>query len=136
MQVKAQIPGRILVVDDELAVCELLERVLTRAGHSVDVVQTAEAALQKLCSIEYDLLVVDKNLPDINGIELVKKVRINQPGLLALVITAYPTPESEKEALQLGVVGYVVKPFGILEMVKDCDAAIRAARASVGKPVD
>ncbi len=133
MQTKAQVPGRILVIDDEVSVRQLLERVLMRAGHQVDLAEDGEQALARLAGQKYDLLVVDKNLPGLGGLELLKIVRAQYPGLLAIMITGFPTPESEATALDLGVHSYIVKPFGIVDIVRACDAAITAGRAAAGR---
>lgn len=105
---------------------------LTRAGHQVTVVETGEDALKAIAKRKYELIIVDKNLPGIGGLDVLKLARFENPQLLAIMITGFPTPESEVQARQLGVHSYVTKPFGILEIVGLCDQAIRAARASVG----
>ncbi len=131
MPQKARLPGRILVIDDEPSIRDLMTRVLGGAGHQVSVVETGEAALQKLAAERYDALIVDKNLPGMNGLDVLRLVRSHHPWLRALLITAFPTAESEVEARQLGVHGYVVKPFGIVGLVAMVDDAIEAGRLAV-----
>ncbi len=116
------------MVDDEPALCDLLQRVLGGAGHRVTVVDTGEAALRLLASEPYDVLIVDKNLPGIGGLDVLRLVRDHYPSLRALLITAYPSAESENEARELGVHGYVVKPFGIVGIVALVDDAIASGR--------
>ena len=128
MQTRAQFPGRILVIDDEVVVKELLARVLGGAGHEVTAVSDGEEALRELARSRFDLLIIDKNLPGISGLEVMRMVRDHQPHLRAILVTAYPTRESEQEAKDLGVHAYVVKPFGIVSMVALVDEAIRAGR--------
>src|SRR5579863_1971005 len=106
MQKQAKEPGLILVVDDEGSVRQLLERVLTRAGHRVAVAENGDAALAKLASEKFDLMLVDKNLPGLGGLEILKAVRTRFPALLAIMITGFPTPESETSALALGIHSY------------------------------
>lgn len=108
----------------------LLERVLTRAGHSVSLVDTAEEGLLRLKAEPFDLLVTDKNLPGIDGLEVLKQARSVRPNLRALLITGFPTPETQLAANDLGVHAYVTKPFGVHDILDICEAAIRASRGA------
>ncbi len=123
-----KVPGRILVIDDDRSARLLLERVLTRAGHTVALVDTAEEGLVRLSAEPFDLLITDKNLPGIDGLEVLKQARTTNPALLALLITGFPTPETRSAANELGVHAYVTKPFGVHDILDICEAAIRAAR--------
>lgn len=124
LQVKARIPGRILVMDDERSVQMLLERVLTGAGHTVRVVDTGEAALAALQRQRFDLVIADKYLPGLDGMEVLRMARTQYPNLQAILITGFPTPEAREEARELGVHAFVIKPFGILDIVELCDEAL------------
>ena len=115
-------------MDDERSVQLLLDRVLTGAGHTVVVVDSGEAALQALQHAPFDLLVADKNLPGLDGLEVLRLARTQYPALRAIMITGFPTPETREEAKTLGVHAFVTKPFGILEMVEICDGALEEAR--------
>ncbi|MCU0696765.1 MAG: response regulator [Myxococcaceae bacterium] len=121
-------PGRILVIDDDRSARMLLERVLTRAGHQVSLVDTAEEGLEQLKAQPFDLLVTDKNLPGIDGLEVLKQARSVRPRLRALLITGFPTPETKSAADELGVHAYVTKPFGVHDILDICEAAIQASR--------
>lgn len=124
MNAKAKHPGRVLVMDDEKSVQLLLERVLTGAGHTVSVVDSGEAALAALDEHTYDLMIADKNLPGVDGLEVIRVARTKHPALQAVVITGFPTPESKEKAESLGAHAFVTKPFGVLEIVEICDAAL------------
>jgi DNA-binding NtrC family response regulator len=128
--VAPKVPGRILVIDDDRSARMLLERVLTRAGHSVSLVDTAEEGLLRLKAEPFDLLVTDKNLPGIDGLEVLKQARSVRPTLRALLITGFPTPETQLAANDLGVHAYVTKPFGVHDILDICEAAIRASRGA------
>jgi CheY-like chemotaxis protein len=128
MQKRAELPGRVLVIDDEPAVQDLLQRVLANAGHQVVVVDSAEAALIRLARDRFDVIVVDNNLPRMTGLELMSLVRDHHPELRAIMITAYNTPAVEARARALGVMSYVAKPFGIVTIVGAIDDAIRDSR--------
>jgi two-component system, NtrC family, response regulator HydG len=124
----ARIPGKILVIDDDKSARLLLERVLSRAGHTVTLVDNGEQGLLLLSKDTYDLIITDKNLPGIDGLEVLRLARQQIPRLQAIVITGFPTPETKSSARDLGVFSYVTKPFGILDILGTCDGAIRAAR--------
>jgi CheY-like chemotaxis protein len=128
VQTKAKVPGRILVIDDERSARTLLERVLRGAGHQVVLVESGEVALQMLARESFDLIVADKNLPGMNGLDVLRLARSQYPALQAILITGFPTDESKEQAKSLGVHAYVVKPFGILEILGACDTAIGQAQ--------
>ena len=126
----ARIPGKILVIDDDKSARLLLERVLSRAGHTVTLVDNGEQGLLLLSKEVYDLIITDKNLPGIDGLEVLRLARQQLPALQAIVITGFPTPETKSSARDLGVFSYVTKPFGILDILGTCDGAIKAARGA------
>jgi two-component system response regulator HydG len=124
----ARTPGKILVIDDDKSARLLLERVLTRAGHTVKLVDSGEQGLDLLSKESFDLIITDKNLPGMDGLEVLRLARTRHPRLQAVVITGFPTPETKTSANDLGVFSYVTKPFGILDILGTCDGAIRASR--------
>jgi DNA-binding NtrC family response regulator len=121
-------PGKILVIDDDKSARLLLDRVLTRAGHQVTIVDTAEQGLARLGQERFELVITDKNLPGMDGLELLRQARAAHPRLQAILITGFPTPETKTSAKDLGVYSYVTKPFGILDILGTCEGAIRVAR--------
>lgn len=124
----ARTPGRILVIDDDKSARLLLDRVLTRAGHTVTLVESGEQGLEVLAVNNFDLIITDKNLPGMDGLEVLRLARTKLPLLQAIVITGFPTPETKTSAREIGVYSYVTKPFGILDILGTCDGAIKAAR--------
>lgn len=124
-----RIPGRILVIDDDRSARMLLERVLVRAGHQVTLVDNAEEGLKAIAQGGFELLITDKNLPGTDGLEVLRQAREKQPRMQAIMVTGFPTPETQTHARELGVFGYVTKPFGVHDILDVCDAAIRAAGA-------
>ena len=116
------------MIDDDKSARLLLERVLTRAGHTVTLVDNGEQGLVLLSKQPYDLIITDKNLPGIDGLEVLRLARTSLPSLQAIVITGFPTPETKTSARDLGVFSYVTKPFGILDILGTCDGAIKASR--------
>ena len=121
-----QVQGHILVIDDDRSARVLLERVLVKAGHTVQLADTAEEGLAALQATPFDLLITDKNLPGIDGLELLRRAREKNPQLQAILITGFPSDETKSHASELGVHSYVTKPFGVHDIVEVCAAALRA----------
>src|SRR4051794_19966428 len=103
---------RVLVVDDEPVICDFLARLLGRDGELIVVTagSTGEA-LEKIRADRFDLLVADKNLPDVDGVELIARARAERPELEAVMITGYASAASLISALAAGASDYLVKPF-------------------------
>jgi DNA-binding response OmpR family regulator len=121
---------RILIIDDEPAVRMALEMALADTPHHVQSVETAEKALALLAAQTFDLLIVDKNLPGISGVELLRRVRQHRADVWAAMITGYPSAESAMEMLHLGIRGYLEKPFDdIFEVVRRVESILGAKRA-------
>jgi CheY-like chemotaxis protein len=126
VQVTAKVPGRILVIDDEKSARLLLERVLSRAGHQVVLVENGEQALGRLAEADFDLIITDKNLPGMDGLEVLRLARQKNPALQAILITGFPTPETKQATKELGFFAYITKPFGILDILGSCDQALES----------
>jgi DNA-binding NtrC family response regulator len=111
---------RILGVDDELSIRELLENALKSSGYSdVEVVDSGEAALEKLAREHYDLVLLDINMPGISGLKALKEIKEKYPKCQVIMITAYGSMESAMEAIDLGAFSYVTKPFGDIQSIYD-----------------
>jgi CheY-like chemotaxis protein len=105
---------RILLVDDQRQVSRMLRASLELSGHDYNVadVGSAEEALMELARGPVDLLVADVRLPGMSGLELLAKVRVQNPKARAILITGAPTDEIEAEAAALGVIAFLRKPLG------------------------
>ena len=101
----------IMVVDDELIVRESLKGWLEKFGYGVDTAEDALDALEKLERESYDVLLVDIKMPGMDGIELLKKVKEDQPDVIVVMITAHGSIESAIEAMKSGARDYLMKPF-------------------------
>ena len=104
--------ARILVVDDEQGMLEVFADTLQRVP-DVEVVLESQSlrAAERLINESVDLLIADIRMPGLGGVELVRRAREHDPNLAVLVLTAYPTVETAVEAMRLGAVDYIVKPF-------------------------
>ncbi len=102
---------RILVVDDEMIVCESCERILIEEGHTVDIALSGKEALTKMKEHPYDIVITDLKMPGIDGMEVLKTVRKDYPDTLVIMITGFSTVETAVEAMKLGAFDYIPKPF-------------------------
>lgn len=103
----------ILVVDDEQDACIMLHRILTAVGHEVVTFTEAEAALAWLQLQAPELAILDYKLQRLNGLDLLKRIRSLNPTVRVIILTAYPSPETFLEALDLGAAKYLIKPIEI-----------------------
>ncbi len=125
MDLPAETTARILVVDDEPSIRDLLVRLLSKSGYTVRVAETGEAALATLAGETFDAVVVDKNLPGITGLDVVRAVEDRHPNTVSIMMTAFPSPQAESEARSLGARGFVVKPFAIRDVLRTIADALR-----------
>ena len=103
--------ARILVVDDERSMREMLAILLKREGHDVAVAENGRAAIDLLNQRPFDLVVSDARMPDIDGLEVLRHARSVNPSIIAIMVTAYGSPDLIRGVAQLGVNDYVEKPF-------------------------
>jgi two-component system response regulator PilR (NtrC family) len=103
--------ARILVVDDERSMREMLGILLRREGHDVVVADNGRRAIECLNQKPFDLVVSDARMPDIDGLEVLRHARSINPSVIAIMITAFGSPDLIKGVEQLGVTDYVEKPF-------------------------
>ncbi len=100
-----------LIVDDEQEVCNFFSYLLKQKGFLAVTANTGEEASEKLQQYKFDTALVDLKLPDANGLDILKKIKQEQPGCEVIIITGYSTVKSAVEAIQLGAFDYVEKPF-------------------------
>src|SRR6266508_354686 len=108
---------RILIVEDGAVFLRPLLRAIEAEGYEVRAAQSGEAALELLRHEDFDLVVTDKRLPKMDGIEVVRQVRAGHPDVAVVVMTAHATVEVAVEALRLGAADFLLKPFDLAEAV-------------------
>lgn len=109
---EAPMPGaRVLVVDDEEPILELLSDILTEYPYHVDLANTGEEALRRIQSLEYDLVLTDLNLPGIDGLGVLRAAKEKDPDVAVVLLTGNATVSSAIEALRKGAYDFVQKPF-------------------------
>jgi DNA-binding response OmpR family regulator len=120
-----EVPPHILVMEDDLSVAKGLEMVLSEEGYTVNLAGTGELAMEAFRQKRFDLLVADLRLPDIDGMEVIKKVKEEKPETEVIVITGYGTTAKAVTAMKLGVHDFLPKPFTEDQIKTSIDEALQ-----------
>jgi DNA-binding response OmpR family regulator len=123
---------RLLVVEDEARIREILELALERAGFAVDLVSLCADAMHALSLIAYDAVILDLGLPDGDGIKLLQKLRAAGNPVPVLVLTARDAVEDRVGGLDAGADDYLVKPFAMVELIARTKALLRRPGGALG----
>ena len=123
---------RILVVEDDALLSAGLARVLHRCGHAVDRAGTGMQADNSLRSTPYELVVLDIGLPDIDGFEILRRLRRRRSRVNVLVLTARDAIEDRVHGLDLGADDYLTKPFAVAEFEARVRALLRRTSGPAG----
>ena len=129
---------KVLVADDNTTNREVLGRILDRAGHKTTLVSGGEAALDALESSSFDVVLLDRNMPDMSGLEVIKAMRAMHAGqarIPALVVSADVTPEAREECLEAGADGYLGKPVETARLLSEVQRVAAAAPLSEPAPM-
>jgi DNA-binding NtrC family response regulator len=113
--------GNILVVDDDTGVRKTLSSILLQEGYSVETVENGKQAIRASEKSRFDVALIDIKLPDMEGTELLHRLKEKQPHMVEIIITGFPTLENAMKTVNEGADGYILKPFDIqklLEMIK------------------
>ena len=121
---------RILLVEDDVMLAETVMRALTQSAHAVDMARTGNEADQALMSGDYDLVLLDVGLPQINGFEVLRRLRARRSTVPVLMLTVNDTPEDLVTGLDLGADDYLTKPFRLSELEARVRALIRRSHAT------
>jgi FixJ family two-component response regulator/glycine cleavage system H lipoate-binding protein len=134
--------ANILVVDDETSVCKSIANALQTEGYSVDAVQNAEEALIKETKTKYAVALIDLVMPGLTGIELLEKMKEQNPNITVIMITGYPSIKTAVQAIKSGAFDYIPKPFTPAELRAMVARALgrrhyyEEIAAKVGTPVE
>jgi excisionase family DNA binding protein len=115
---------RVLVVDDEASIRDLLAKTLALAEYDVDVAPDGRAALERIRMYPYDLLIADLKMPGMDGLSVIREAKRYKADLPVIVITGFSSESSAIEAINLGVSGYLTKPFRVPEVLKQAEKAL------------
>ena len=118
-------PLKILVIDDELVICSGCRMILSDLGHTVDTCNTCKEGLDAIRKRDYHLVLLDMKLPDSDGMEILKTVRIEKSGIFIIVMTGYATIRSVVSAMRIGAFDYLPKPFTDEELISSVERAMK-----------
>ena len=127
-------PSRVLVVDDEEGITSLLSETLRLAGFSAVVARTGVEALECLRRDEIDFVLLDVNLPLMDGFECLEKMRERHPSLPIIMISARQDKKDVIDGLRLGADDYITKPFSIEEVVMRINTVLRRSSLMYSTP--
>ena len=118
---------RVLVVDDEASIRDLLSKTLALAEYDVDTAPDGTSALDRIRAFGYDLLIADLKMPGMDGLTLIRQARRIKADLPVIIITGFSTESSAIDAVNLGVAGYLTKPFRVPQVLAAASKALGAA---------
>lgn len=119
---------RILVVDDDIGICECVHWILQQKGYECVVTNTGAAGLAKLQSCEFDLVITDLKLPDMSGLDVIGSIKEMELELPIILMTSFSSVESAIEALRKGAIDYMIKPFHNEDFVFAVERALNERR--------
>ncbi|HLF87247.1 MAG TPA: response regulator, partial [Nitrospiria bacterium] len=105
------IKGKVLVVDDDQEMCELIHDLLIEDGERVEITTNGKEVLRLVSDGDFDLVIIDLVMKEMNGLELFRQIKEIRPDTAVIIITAFGTIESAIEAMKLGAYDYITKPF-------------------------
>jgi len=108
----------ILVVDDDTELRKVLSSILSEEGYSVKTVENGKQAIEVSEKTRFDLALIDIKLPDMEGTELLNRLKAKQPHIVMIIVTGFPTIENAMGAVNKGADGYILKPFEIQKLLQ------------------
>jgi DNA-binding NtrC family response regulator len=110
--------ARILIIDDDENIRKVLQAILEDEGYIVETADTAKKGIKKSEKAFYNLALIDVRLPDMEGIELLSKLRNTKPKMRKIIVTGYPTLQNAIAAVNKGADAYVMKPFEVEKILQ------------------
>lgn len=121
-------PKKILVVDDEPEVRQLMEHFLTERGYEVRIAENGRLALAALDTFMADLVLLDMHMPEMDGLETLKRLAVRSPSLPVIMVTVNEDVETTTHLLQMGAADYVPKPFNLDYLEQAINIQLSATR--------
>src|ERR1700722_5550518 len=116
---------RVLVVDDEPGICDLYVKALDRRHYWVEVVHSGEAALEAVSRQNYDFIFLDLKMPGFSGVDTFKELKLRNVQSMIIIVTGYPDSELLVEAMRLGPLTVILKPFDLVEIKKSVESLVQ-----------
>jgi two-component system response regulator HydG len=120
--------ARILIIDDDENIRKVLTTILEEEGYFVESVDTAKKAIERTKRKAYNLALIDIRLPDMEGIELLTRMKDTTPKMRKIIITGYPTIQNAMEAVNRGADGYILKPFDMEKVLATIEYQLEKQR--------
>src|SRR5438270_7476885 len=124
---------RVLVVEDEKRIADFVSRGLQSAGYAVDVVHTGGDGIERVHSTEYDLVVLDLGLPDVDGLQVLEKIKNRKAIPPVLILSARDAVDDRVKGLEQGADDYLVKPFAFVELLARARVLLRRGQPTPEK---
>src|SRR5512136_3021394 len=122
---------RILVIDDELGICQAIQRALHPTGYKVDTTTSGEDGLKKIKESGYDLVLLDVMMPGVSGIDLIASIHEYDPEIVCVIITGYATVELAVRAIKHGAYDFLTKPFSVDDLLLAVSQGLERRRLSL-----
>ncbi len=119
--------AQILVVDDEETIRTTMSDIITIKGYEVATAESGETAVQMCTENRYDVILMDVRMPGIDGVEAFRQIRVHQPDVRMIIMTAYSTQELEQVALDEGAIAFLPKPLDIQKVLEVIGEAVKKA---------
>jgi DNA-binding NtrC family response regulator len=120
--------AKILIVDDDENIRKVLMTILEDKGYNIESVGTAREAIKKTEKEFFNLALIDIRLPDMEGIELLTKIKDTTPRMRKIIITGYPTLQNAVDAVNSGADAYIMKPFDVERVLNTINEQLRKQR--------
>jgi DNA-binding response OmpR family regulator len=128
----ASLKKTILVVDDDKSILRTFTRILQKSGYEIDTAETGQEAIEKTQTRSYDLALVDIRLPDIDGTDLLAKLKKPLQHTVKIMITGFPSLETGVKALDEGADAYLVKPVKPQELLILLEEKLKSREEAAG----
>jgi signal transduction histidine kinase len=122
---------RVLVIDDEIGICQAVKRALMPTGYIVDTMTSGEGGLKKIQADGYDLVLLDIMMPGVSGIDLIASIHEHDPEIVCVIITGYATVELAVRAIKHGAYDFLTKPFSVDDLLLAVSQGLERRRLSL-----
>ena len=123
-------PARLLLVDDNRTLCKTMSYILEHKGYEVQTAGDGDTAIERVKEQAYDLILIDIKMPDPNGVETYRMIKMIRPDVKVLMITAYAVPDLVQDSLMEGAIAVIYKPFHMQNLLKKIEQLVRKRTGS------
>lgn len=123
--------ARILVVDDDESIRKTLEAILRGKGYHVDTAENGKQAIEKTNNDFYNVALIDVRLPDMDGTELIGRLKETEPRMAKIILTGFPSQQNAIDAVNMGADGYVLKPFDAAGLLMTIEKHLKRQKESI-----